>query len=401
MKDLPNWIESNLIEQFKSIFEVDRLEALARQTKFIERSTSQVSGQMFLNLNVLFEPSNSESSLNDMCDFLEDHFGVRIKKQSLDERFNKEAVSFMKACFSEVFSRTMIGDAFEPSKKFFSHVFITDTTAFKLPAALQHAYKGTGTNSGVKVAYTFDLTQGVCKHLAYGAASVHDADYLPEIEKDIVRNALYIKDLGFWQYKHFEKIHQSKAYFLTRYRTNTQVFGIKKSTSQILPILGLLPLADQGDYTCEGYMGAKERIPVRILIQKVPLEVVEARIKKAKHKAATQHTTIADSTFVLYHYNIYLTNAEEEKIPFELMQSVYSLRWQIELIFKAWKSVFELDKVKKMNEFRFECYLLGRLIMILLSTFTQNTVKQFLWEECDFELSEWKAHKVFKKRLYN
>jgi len=100
MKDLPNSIERQLLEQFQAIFEVDKLEVLARQTRFIERSTSQVSGQMFLNLNVLFEPSNSDSSLNDMCDFLEDHFGVRIRKQSLDERFNKEAVLFMKACFS-------------------------------------------------------------------------------------------------------------------------------------------------------------------------------------------------------------------------------------------------------------------------------------------------------------
>jgi len=123
MKDLPKEVENDLSEQFRAVFEVSGLDALARQTRFIERSTSQIRGDMFLKLNVLFEPSNSESSLNDMCDFLEDHFGVKIKKQSLDERFNKEAVVFMKACFSEVFSRTIVSNwlsAFD--KVFFAHI---------------------------------------------------------------------------------------------------------------------------------------------------------------------------------------------------------------------------------------------------------------------------------------
>ena len=397
MKDLPKRVENDLSEQFQAVFEVSGLEAFARQTRFIERSTSQISGEMFLKLNVLFEPSNSESSLNDMCDFLEDHFGVKIKKQSLDERFNKEAVTFMKACFSEVFSRTMVSNDFQPSAKFFSHIIVTDSTAFKLPATLRHLYKGTGTDSGVKISYTFDLARGICKHLTYCAASINDADHLPELEKEIVKGALYIKDLGYWRYDHFEKIHRAKAYFITRYKTNTQVFGIEKSTLQAIPIQDLLSLAEHAQYECEGFVGAKEKVPARILIQKVPLEVAQARIKKAKQKAASKKQQIADLTILLCHYNIYITNAPAEQMPFEFMQAVYRLRWQIELIFKAWKSIFELDKVKKMNEFRFECFLLGRLIMILLSTFTQNNFKQFLWEECDFELSEWKAHKVFKK----
>ncbi len=112
MKSLSNALEKDLSKKFQTIFEVNRLDGLARKTRFVERSTSQISGHMFLKLNVLFDSNNKESSLNDMCDFLEDHFQVRIKKQSLDERFNQTGVAFMKECFYEVFSKTMLGGAF-------------------------------------------------------------------------------------------------------------------------------------------------------------------------------------------------------------------------------------------------------------------------------------------------
>lgn len=75
----------------------------------------------------------------------------------------------------------------------------------------------------------------------------------------------------------------------------------------------------------------------------------------------------------------------------KLIRLVYTLRWQIELIFKIWKSVFEIDKVKKMNIFRFECYIYSKLIAILLTLHIQNKLGQILWDKYDFELSRIKA----------
>ncbi len=397
MKSLSNALEKDLSKKFQTIFEVNRLDGLARKTRFVERSTSQISGHMFLKLNVLFDSNNKESSLNDMCDFLEDHFQVRIKKQSLDERFNQTGVAFMKECFYEVFSKTMLGGGLQCRNHFFSHIYLSDSTAFKLPSALKELYKGTGTASGLKIFYSFDLAQGTCTYLDYQAACVNDCDALPELEKEITKGALYIKDLGFWSGNNLEHIHQNGAYFVSRYKTGTNVFGREKNTDQLVHLQELLPLITSESYDCEGFIDTKSQIPIRVSIQKVPQEVALARIKKMKHKAATMKREISDRSILFAHYNIYLTNASEEQLPYEVIQSAYRLRWQIELVFKAWKSIFELDKVKKMNANRFECYLLGRLIFILLSTFTQNTFKQYLRNAEDFELSEWKTHKVFKK----
>ena len=99
-------------------------------------------------------------------------------------------------------------------------------------------------------------------------------------------------------------------------------------------------------------------------------------------------------------YNLYITNALEEKLPTAEIFSIYGLRWQIELLFKIWKSLLLIDNVPPMNICRFECFLYGRLIFILLSTELISCIKSNIQDnECDIEISEWKTMKLIKKTL--
>jgi hypothetical protein len=46
---------------------------------------------------------------------------------------------------------------------------------------------------------------------------------------------------------------------------------------------------------------------------------------------------------------------------------LYRLRWQIELVFKNWKSLLGIQKVKAVKKDRFECQLIARFIWILMN----------------------------------
>jgi hypothetical protein len=48
------------------------------------------------------------------------------------------------------------------------------------------------------------------------------------------------------------------------------------------------------------------------------------------------------------------------------IRSFYRLRWQIELIFKIWKSIGKIRAVKKVKQPRLECYVYAKLIFIVL-----------------------------------
>ena len=50
----------------------------------------------------------------------------------------------------------------------------------------------------------------------------------------------------------------------------------------------------------------------------------------------------------------------------EAVGTVYRLRWQVELVFKNWKSLFQINVLKGTRSERIRCLIYGRLIVILV-----------------------------------
>ena len=94
--------------------------------------------------------------------------------------------------------------------------------------------------------------------------------------------------------------------------------------------------------------------------------------------------------------NVYITNSSPEEVPTDYVHSLYSLRWQIEILFKTWKSFFEIDECKTIKKERLECHLYGQLIGILLCSSTMFQMRQLLLEKKNQELSEYKAIYMIK-----
>jgi transposase len=80
----------------------------------------------------------------------------------------------------------------------------------------------------------------------------------------------------------------------------------------------------------------------------------------------------------------------------DYVHALYSLRWQIEILFKTWKSFFEIDACKTLKKERLECHLYGQLIGILLCSSTMFHMRQLLLERKKQELSELKAIYIIK-----
>ncbi|EHL75611.1 hypothetical protein HMPREF1015_02761 [Bacillus smithii 7_3_47FAA] len=79
-----------------------------------------------------------------------------------------------------------------------------------------------------------------------------------------------------------------------------------------------------------------------------------------------------------------------------LTHELYSLRWQVELLFKGWKSLFDLDRVKKMKKERFECHLYGTLIAILVTQTLLFQARRYWHQREGIEISEWKALNILQ-----
>jgi hypothetical protein len=96
-----------------------------------------------------------------------------------------------------------------------------------------------------------------------------------------------------------------------------------------------------------------------------------------------------------------MTNISDEILTAKQIYEVYSLRWQIELIFKTWKSVYNMAKIKDVKIERFECQLYGKLILVLLSSTFTFRARAVLLIKKKKEISEIKVSRIVCEYLEN
>lgn len=388
----------------KRLFNKKRLKELGRRSKFVQRSTSQLNGYNFLLMNLFEASSAKEKSLNDCCDWLLEEFDIDIRKQSLDERYNTDAVRFMRDCLAEFinFSNPFLnGECLTTS---WSGIYLTDSTTFKIPSHLSTFYEGykNGGEAMLKLQFNYDLLSGQIQDLKPYSGRDSDYKYQKESEKGFKANSLYIRDLGYFDTAHFYELDQQGAYFLSRSKSNQNYYTKdEKGNYHKLEIENYLPKDGERIELKDIYVGvAKKRVKVRLILEQVPKEIQKkraARLKRASIKQSKRK--ISEERKKMSQYNIFITNASEEQLPIEQIRIVYTLRWQIELMFKIWKSIFKIDKIKKMSIFRFECHLYAQLINIVLTMFITNKIGLSLWRKYQFEVSPWIVAKLVKKNI--
>jgi hypothetical protein len=112
---------------------------------------------------------------------------------------------------------------------------------------------------------------------------------------------------------------------------------------------------------------SKKKFPVRLIISRVDESLKKNRIenieKNNRWRGAKTSTTYKERAG----FNFIVTNLPVEKYAAEQIQKLYHLRWQIELVFKAWKSTLKLDDIPTKGAYTIECILYGKLIWALLS----------------------------------
>ena len=89
----------------------------------------------------------------------------------------------------------------------------------------------------------------------------------------------------------------------------------------------------------------------------------KAAIKAAKRKGRR----ISLSYLKFLKYTFFITNVPATLWPKEAVGTIYRLRWQVELTFKNWKSLFEINVLKGTRPERIRCLIYGRLIVILVT----------------------------------
>ncbi len=125
-------------------------------------------------------------------------------------------------------------------------------------------------------------------------------------------------------------------------------------------------------------------------------EVKEERLRKLNLKNQKKGRQTKKRTKILQAVNLHITNAPVEILPARVLRQFYALRWQIELIFKNWKSNFNLDKVTGERPERIRCMIYAKLLFIFISHKVVNIARSFAWLKKRREVSPVQASQHIK-----
>jgi hypothetical protein len=128
-------------------------------------------------------------------------------------------------------------------------------------------------------------------------------------------------------------------------------------------------------------------VAIRLIAVRVPDTVVNERRRKARRAARKRGYTPSQAHLALMAWNLFITNVPDTIWTPATVCKAYALRWQVELVFKSWKSDLHLATVPTKTETPTLCYLYGRLLLLVLAYALCPALRTALWTRQQRELS--------------
>jgi hypothetical protein len=240
-----------------------------------------------------------------------------------------------------------------------------------LPADLAAEWQGCGGSTGtseaaVKLFVRWDVLAGKLEgpRLTDGR---HNDNRSPFNDEPIPAGGLYLADLGFFAQERLRRLAtrqaDGKRYFVMRLQFGTALYT--RSGHQ-LQLRGLLP-RQVGEVKELGVLlGKQARLPVRLLVIRVPEEVAEQRRAHLREVAQAHGREPSEEVLYLAGWTLLVTNVPRKWLSVPEAVVLLRLRWQIERLFRLWKEDGQIDEWRSKQRWRILCEFYGKLCAMVI-----------------------------------
>ena len=361
-----------LERSLEEVFTPDELMSAAKDTGFCKRK-SKLNPFVFFDLLMYDSSSAKSKSLNQLAVESISAHDISISKQGIDKRFNNQAVDFLKILIEKQLS-VELRQQIEPGwLSLFNRVIIKDSTRFEIPEVYKDYLPGTGGSSskaGACLQFEYDIKGGGITDLSLTAGNKPDNSNASNVLDTIASNDLVIRDLGYFTFRSFSNIMSKGAFFISRLMPKARIYNMKDGVLEELNYKILYDMMKKHGLSRMGkdvLIGNEPKIPVRLIMEILPDEVYAQRMRKSNkcHKRKGRRTS--EKFKFLSRFNFIITNVSEDVLPIEVVPALYKIRWQVELIFKIWKSIIGIHHNRAMKYTRWLCLLHFKLLMMIVN----------------------------------
>ncbi len=329
---------STILQQLTMLFDPFTLSEMSKDTGFCKRVRNIDPFEFIVSL-ITAMASGSVQSFADLWRRFNEWTGLNVSYRAIYNQLSKEAFpEFMRQvvchllgiCSEKVLSYPE-GHAFAG----FSRIVIQDGSSFALKESLKEVFPGrfkTISPAAVELHATMDLLSDQPYQIVLAPDTNGERQYLPEVET--LTGCLSLMDRGYFDLKWFFALHEAKGSFIARAKESLNPViqsGFNEDGKALASVAG----RQLKDLLAGNKLPKRKRSDLdatwRINKQEVTFRLILWWNKEEKR------------------YSYLITNLPREQFSTEDVSQAYRLRWQVELMFKEWKSYANLHRFDTDN----------------------------------------------------
>lgn len=362
-----SYFTGKLKEKFEKFFDKKALTRLGKTSGFVQRISKKITPFAFV------------AAFIDCCTKRTYSFGAwaaaigsitgkTVSKQALFERLNDRAVKLTKEAFSHVLATRLKAVGTTGVFTHFKRVLLQDSTTLSLPDSLVKHFPGNrslGVQKAVaRLQCVLNLSNMQWLSVELKSYTDNDQGASGQVVPMLRKGDLLIRDLGYFVLDSLQQIIERKAFFISRLKYSVQLFDSNGKALDWKKLVRKRKVAEQWVW-----IGKEARVKVRVLFVPLPAVVLAERVRKAKADRDKRLNHSADY-YRWVAYNVFITNADEAQAGTQQVAAIYKVRWQIEMMFKMWKSGFGMQQMlsseKAENSYRVKSSIYLLLLLICL-----------------------------------
>jgi hypothetical protein len=333
---------------------------IRRQRKFTALSLART-----FVLGFLRHPEASDEQLAQMAVAC----GAAVTPQAVEQRHTPALVRFLRDLFGRA-TRLVVGadTALAPVLERFRRVILLDSSTITLPDGLAEEFPGCGGTYGggaaaLKLQTEFDLRRGAVTHVEVEPGKSPDGASSRQAARH-GRGALRVTDLGYFDLEVFADLDRAGEYFLSRLQPGTLVLAPDGAALDLLPWLARQP----GPFVDQAVRAGKgRRLPCRLIAWRLPPAQAERRRRKLRKEYRDKYGSAPSAARLAWcDWTVLITNVPGELLSPEEAAVLYRARWQVELLFKRWKSQDRVALLSGSTEVRQLARVWARLLAALV-----------------------------------
>lgn len=353
-------------KNFDKFFDKSVINRIGKSTGFVQRRSKKISAYHFV-VGFIISCCNGRNTFNEWAMQIGLLSGKPVSKQAVFDRLHPNATAFAEKLLKQALLR-------KASKKFssalfkeFGRVLLQDSTTLSLPQILFTLFPGNHSRGEQKAVARIQsiLDVKAMKFLSFslGAFTQNDQSASGNIVAGIKKEDLVIRDLGYFAIGTFEKIIKLQAHFLSRLK-----YGVTLSDRNGFPVEIKKLLKQKHGVDRWVYIGKEKKVWVRLVMIPLPAAQAAEKIRKAK-KDRDARLNHSKEYYQWLLFNVYITSVDKDVWSSREVCKAYKVRWQIEIIFKSWKSGFNLQHILHegcTNEHRVKVAIFLLLLFMVL-----------------------------------